>query len=239
MRALNGLHPPRSLRKWLKENQHVPGFNYSMLSGQPKNDLKSALLQNQGFLCAYTELRLDGIQHCHIEHIIPQNQSPDLDLTLTNLVACHPADGGDSSLGYGAPFKAGQWIRLGQNFLSPYAGVTADTFSFDQAGSVQGNSPAAQETIALLNLNHPSLQELRQRAIQAHGLSLRKRNLRAKAPQAKPLSAAQARALARQLLKPNAQGEQAVFCTALMQAAEKYAQQEAQRAKRLKKRKDR
>lgn len=239
MRALSEVTPPIRFKQWMKANKNVSGLNYSVLSGAPKNDLKNALLQNQGFLCAYTELRLDAEQDCHIEHLVPQAQAPQWDLKPSNLLACFPADGGNVRMGYGAPVKGGTFITLGQDFLSPYTGITSQTFSFDSEGHMVGNHPAAQETIKRLQLNHPSLKELRQRAIQVHGLSLRKRNIRSRIPQAKPLSASQARALAQRLALPNDKGQHEPFCTALAQVAEQYAQQEEQRAKRLKKRKQR
>lgn len=238
MRKLSEITPPLSFKHWLQSQQNAGiEVHYNMLSGALKNDLKSALLENQGYLCAYTEIRLDTPQACHIEHIVPQTQAPELDLSLTNLAACFPASGGDAQSGYGAPIKGGTAVRLNQNFISPYANTSV--FSYNAQGHIKGQTSAADRTIQILNLNHSSLCELRERAIQIQGLSLRKKNLRSKIPLGRPLSASQARALAQSLQQPDSHGKLPPFCSALAQVAEQYADNEEKRAQRLKKRKAR
>jgi uncharacterized protein (TIGR02646 family) len=176
----------------------------------------------------------------HIEHLVPQTQASELGLTYSNMLACFPADGGDTSHGYGAPMKGGTAVAVGVNFVSPYSPGCDQRFQFDSQGLI-GCAPhdkAVQQTIACLRLNHGQLVELRQRALSAHGLTLRTSDLRAQRyPRLQKvtchLSAKQAQSLATTVMQADAQGQLEPFCSAIAQVAAAYAQRETARALRL------
>ncbi|MBT9456695.1 MAG: TIGR02646 family protein [Burkholderiaceae bacterium] len=233
MRSITKRGEPQALTAWKREMQVVPqNLQYGNLPSDVKDEVKRALLQEQGWLCAYTLRRLRDGASCHIEHVMPQGLAPDLDLDYSNLAACFPPDGGDVSHGYGAPVKAGQAVRLNIDFVSPHGPACEVRFQFDTKGSVQGaqGDLAAQRTVDLLKLDDRSLGELRRSAIEAHGLGLVRRTNRVAR---KLKSAAEARRFAAEVLMTDHGGRLEPFCVALAQVALAYAEKEEARSQRL------
>lgn len=241
MRTIQQEPEPHSFKNWLRAQKGSPqNLSYDNLPSEVKNDIKAALLQGQGHICAYTQRKITDVDSCHIEHIVPQNQQPEQALTYTNMLACFPTDGGDTRQGYGAPIKGGTAIDLGTNFVSPYTPACEKRFVFDQHGNVTSlpTDTAAQQTIKCLKLDHKHLIELRQRALAAHGLSIRTSAMRmhrhpAIKNAAQLLSAQQARALAAQVVLPDSKNHLEPFCTAIAQVAVAHAQREDARAQRI------
>ncbi len=224
---------PRDLKDWKKKMKDSPqNLRYVNLPSKEKNSIKTALLNEQGYLCAYTLQRLKSIGECHIEHIQPQNNTPQLDLDYANMAACFPKDGGDKSYGYGAPVKAGSPIESGVDFVSPYSPGCESRFCYTQKGEVSAlaKDSAAATTIDILQLNHGSLVDLRLRAIETHGIGLRTSRMRRPL---KPISAKEARRLANEIMKPDSHDHLEPFCVVLAQVALKYAKKEEARAQRL------
>ncbi len=206
-------------------------LSYANLPRDVKDEIEAGLLKEQGYLCAYTMQRLTEGE-CHIEHVRPQNVAPELDLDYGNMAACFPQDGGDTSPGYGAPVKAGTDVELNVNFVSPHSHGCEQRFQYDSKGGITSTvgNRAAEETIRILRLDHGTLSELRQRAIEAHGVTLRRGSMRSARCRK---SAAQARRLAGSVLLPSKDGRSEPFCVALAQAANAYAAKEDARAKRM------
>lgn len=224
---------PADLQSWIRENRDAAqNLSYGNLPTGVKDAVKLALLIEQGHLCAYTLRRLHDIQDCHIEHVEPQNTTPDKDLTYTNMAACAPKDGGDTSSGYGAPIKAGQGVTLNENFVSPYLQGCSERFQFDAKGFVHAavGDAAVEQTIAILKLNHTALVDLRRSALQAHGLNVSVRTTRTAR---KLKSASEARRFAVEVLKTDNRGQLEPYCLALAQVALVYAEKEDARARRL------
>lgn len=234
MRSIAKQGAPMTLQNWVREMQRNAPHNlsYGNLPTAVKDEVKQALLIEQGHLCAYTLRRIDGIEDCHIEHVEPQNTTPESDLDYSNMAACVPKNGGDTSCGYGAPIKAGQAIALNTNFVSPHMPSCEARFQFDAHGCLQAprGDAAAQGTIRTLKLDHSALVDLRRAAMQAHGLALTARTNR-NARQLK--SAAEARRFAAEVLQPDRDGRLEPFCAALAQVALNYADREEARAQRL------
>ncbi|SFZ78009.1 retron system putative HNH endonuclease [Chitinimonas taiwanensis] len=224
---------PQALRDWKSSNQQSPqNLNYSNLPSDVRNQVRAALLNEQGHLCAYTLRRIRSITDCHIEHIRPQNTNPELDLDYANMAACFPKDGGDKSSGYGAPIKGGQGISLNENFISPHEASTNNRFLYNSKGEVSASDHdvAALGTINILQLCHKQLVELRRTAIEAHGLTIQRSTTR---KSKKLKSAAEARRFAREVLQPDSNGQLEPFCVVLAQVALKYADNEEARARRI------
>ncbi len=234
MRTIKKGAEPAALRQWKKANKAAPqNLAYGNLPQAERASVAEALLREQGWLCAYTLMRLDTVDACHIEHVEPQGMAPGKDLDYANMAACFPRNGGDVTHGYGAPVKGGGAIKLNVDFVSPHTKGCEARFLFDAQGGVRAplNDVAARKTIERLRLCHPSLEELRKQAMKAYGLTLDTRGLR-KPP--KRLTAAQARQLASQLQKPEPQTLRLEpFCVALAQVATAYARRETERSRRL------
>ncbi len=243
MRTIAQPPAPQSFLQWMRAQRDAPqNLSYNNLPTHIKNDIKQILLKGQGHLCAYTQRKLLTQSDCHIEHLVPQTQSAELGLTYSNMLACFPANGGDTTHGYGAPIKWGLHVRLGADFVSPYAPGCDRRFLFDRQGLIHSvaNDEAAQETIKSLCLNHPQLVELRQQALSAHGLTLRTNHLRShQRPKlkntVKPLSAKEAQALADTVKQADAHGHLEPFCNAISQVATAYSEREMARAARIRK----
>jgi uncharacterized protein (TIGR02646 family) len=234
MRSIKKSSEPSDLRKWKRDTQRncSENLSYENLPGDVKNAVKTSLLKEQGYLCAYTMQRLQAVDDCHIEHVQPQNAARTLDLDYGNMAACFPRDGGDTSHGYGAPIKGGTEIELNVDFVTPHSLGCEQRFLYDTKGEIQPAAAdvAADKTISTLKLNHGPLVDLRHRAIETHGLTLRKGSMRSKQ---KMKSAAQARQFAEEVVKTAPDGRLEPFCLALAQVASSFADKEEGRAQRI------
>lgn len=214
MKKVIKTHPPKEFRDWLRENAKLD-CSYAALQGKDAHvKLKDHLIQEQGFLCAYTGRLIDK-GSSHVEHIKPQTVCERReDVEYRNLLACFPADGGDISHGYGAPVKGGKWDQ--GRFISPCSDDCERHFKFTWAGAIKPNNedddPAAY-TIDLLKLDHIGLKGMRGGAIKGFfGLSSR----------SKPLSKKEAEKLLPIIAKPDSQGKLRPFCFVLKQLLGKY-----------------
>ena len=207
-------------------------MQYANLDAAIKQAIKESLLQEQGYLCAYTLVPVNSAKDCHIEHVQAQSNAPQLGLDYNNMAACLPANGGDLSSGYGAPIKAGQQILHNDNFVSPHKLNVERRFTYTSNGGIAGidTDEAAKSTVQILNLNHSGLRDLRERVIVANGIGLRPKKSRSPI---KLLSAAGARNFAQKVLEPDVDGKLVPFCTCLSQIALRYANQEDERSARL------
>ena len=224
---------PRELINWKNENKATPENIVYGGGGFPNEAVKLALLHEQGWICGYTMVALASDQACHIEHILPRSIYPELQTEFHNLLACHPANGGDTSIGFGAPLKGNKDVSK-NNFVFPADASCERRFCFSQDGGVRGHGGdgAAANTIEILKLNNDNLKQKRLAAIGARGLT--NRPAREGRPRRKLATAREARQLADSVLRRNAFGRHEEFCVALHQVASAYAEKEERRAGRLK-----
>ena len=210
---------PKPLKGWIKMNKNLPGAQYGSL-GFPTADVRDALLNEQGKLCAYTMVPL-STETCHVEHIKPQElsraeQSLHETWDYNNLLACYPGDdphaaGRDQ---FGATKKGSNWDE--QYFVSPLQGACESHFRFTSDGAVspsRSNDHAAAWTIDTLGLDCEILAEWRRAAIEAFGVSL---------TSATPLKRSQADQLRTAIRKRRADGTFNGYCVAVEHAAEAY-----------------
>lgn len=214
MRKITKTHQPVSLRDWRDENKDIDHDYRALLGSQAHIDLKQLLIAEQGSLCAYTGRRIDSTT-CHVEHVKPQNRCVGWeDVEYKNVVACFPADGGDTSYGYGAPIKAGWWNQ--QEFISPLSHDCERRFSFVWSGKIKANlndHVAANTTIEVIQLDNDSLTKLRKARINAFfGFSAK----------SKPLSVVDAQAALANIDKKDSDGKLSEFCFVLKQLLPKY-----------------
>jgi uncharacterized protein (TIGR02646 family) len=174
MKYIKKKRPPAKYTTWRRRVAGTADNHFEHGLRHPeKGILKDALLDEQGYICAYTMKRINR-DSSHIEHIKPESlcrkEKVGSDLDYTNMVACFPRDGMESPYRYGAPAKDNRWDEGGKNFISPLHRICEQRFSFDMDGNIRpkggkGGHIAAKKTIALLKLDHKSLTEDRKNAI--------------------------------------------------------------------------
>lgn len=216
MRRITKTHPPRELTEWRNENSEVNHAYRDLLGTEAHHDLKSKLLQEQGWLCAYTGRSIDN-DSCHVEHIKPQCECSEWeDVEYRNVVACFPADGGDLSHGYGAPVKASWWDE--QLFITPLSNECERRFSFVWSGHVHPSPEdheGATETIKVLGLDEESLRQLRKARIDGFfGFGSRART--------RPLSVRDAKTALANIESVDKNGRLSEFCFVLKQLLPRY-----------------
>lgn len=203
-------------------------FNFGALTTEVKVKIVKQMLGEQGYLCAYTLLRIQDEYGCHIEHIQAQSTHPQLDLDSSNMLACVPSGkSGTPALGYGATYRGNQPVE------SPTIQNIESRLSYDTLGKIaakNSSDASIKTTIDALNLNQDALVRLRQRAIETQGLGTQSSRTRLSRPR---LNHLEARRLADSILQPDKQGKLTPFCIAIAQVALAYADRYESRRKSI------
>lgn len=235
MRFIAKAAEPRALIQWKADNSQTPQNLFYGAGGFPAEAVREALLHEQFHLCAYTMRRLktaleckshgnDTRHACHIEHVLPQARKvAGEDIDYQNMVACYPPSGSAEACEFGAKAKDNFDPATGA-FISPLLPTAEQHFAFDARGGISGRTAEGVATIRVLRLDHHVLVNDRAAVIQ-----------RLLTPRGKPLSAAAARRLAREIQKPDALQCLPAYCVAITQAALAHAERVERRAVRLKK----
>ena len=219
MKFITKRKEPLRLRAWRRLTKTFADASFDTHQF-PKDEVKRSLVDEQGGLCAYTMIRID-ISNSHIEHLKPRTISKGegkLHETTDyagNLVACYPNTGlaETSACPFGADFRKSNWDS--QLFVTPLDGTCENRFRFNTDGkvSVAESDSGARWTSETLNLNEPSLVELRRSEIRRHGLSLNAGTV---------VTASEARRIAEDVCRKS-RGQFAEFCIAIRHAALDYA----------------
>jgi len=237
MRGISKHTEPRELLNWKTENAATPQNLYYGHGEFPAEAVWRALLAEQFHLCAYTMKGLktvaqcetegtDTTSACHIEHILPQSRRVSgEDIDYRNMLACFPPSRSRMACCYGAKFKDKFDSGTHGLFVSPLSHQPDHHFAFKADGHVEGRTPAARETIRVLNLGHPVLVHDREAAIKGALTSKGRR-----------LTAAAARRLADRVMVPDEQGCLPPCCMAIASAALALAEREEGRAARMRSR---
>jgi len=228
MKHIQKTDVPHEYMAWCRRVRGTPTEDFRSLQNPEKASLHEALLQEQGWLCAYTMRRV-GNDSSHIEHIKPESlcrlAQAGSDLDYENLVACFPRDGMEEGYRYGAQKKGDWWANDGHDFVSPLQPNCETRFRFDLDGKIEavGNHPAAVNTIRVLALDHPSLTEDRKRVILEYVFG---------ETGADPLSKAQALRSINMILQRDGRYRFFEFCVAIRHAIGEYLGQLAKRGNR-------
>jgi len=208
---------PAELRNWRLAQKSAPqNLTYE---NAPKDALRAGLLGEQGFLCAYTMMRIADTRSGHIEHIRPQSLSPNLQIAYTNMLYCYPGDG-LAHCGFGAHEKGGKPVVAGK-FVSPLESSCETRFAYLSDGSVvaaNDEDEAAANTICVLRLDHRALIEARRQAIRTLPIFDRSTG---------PVSAQRALRIASGALLNDANGRFQQYAVALCQVMTRYARRRA------------
>ena len=212
---------PERLLEWKQNNAEFDDVHYDVYQF-PKPEVKKSLLCEQGFICAYTMLRVSS-DSSHIEHIKPRTVSkneipPNYAETVEyqNLFACYPKTGvsGQPCCPFGAELRGSWWEP--ELFILPLDKTCEDRFRFLPDGSVEPtdtNDLAAQNTIERLGLDSPELKQLRVAAFDGEGILVTSEN---------SITETEARGLSVAVMQ-RVEGKFGEFAIAIMQVAVDYA----------------
>lgn len=215
MKRISKNHPPKIYIEWLKENRKI-GYAYNLLSAPVHAALKAQLLKEQGYICAYTGISITD-ELSHIEHLKPRKLFPGFDeVSYRNMVVCFPHNGGDVSIGFGAPIKRNWWNE--NEFISPCQRDCESKFKFSWSGNITptiDTDTAAKQTINKLGLDASRLNRLRGNAIKAFfGFSSN--------PKIRKLKNDEAKMLLNNIGQKNGLGKLTEFCFVYEQLLPKY-----------------
>ncbi|MCD6534100.1 MAG: TIGR02646 family protein [Deltaproteobacteria bacterium] len=136
---------------------------YADLRGDEKKAVKNSLMAEQGYICCYCERRLIDVDS-HIEHLKPQSNPSVNPLDYGNMLcSCQ------NQLEKGDPRHCGN--RKGDDWIliTPLTDNCEDFFTFTHDGKIQEpaqGDTVARETIKILGLDMPKLNDARKKAIE-------------------------------------------------------------------------
>jgi len=171
MKFIKKAGEPHEYNAWRKRVKGTQDEHYQIgLKNPLKARLHKALIEEQGFICAYTMKRIDA-KNSHIEHIKPESlcraDCVGSDLDYWNMLACFPREGMSGKFMYGAQARHDWWDNDGAGFVKPLDRKCEKRFRFDLEGEILSlkNDAPAKETIEKLGLAHPTLTEDRKRVV--------------------------------------------------------------------------
>lgn len=125
--------------------------------------LRKHILDEQNNFCAYTELRLDTVDDCHIDHYHTRSLFPEETFKYENLlVSCNSEE-------YGAKYKD-KSIKTKEDYkelVNPVENSPSDFIEFGLTGKVVAVAGCSKgkQTISYFNLNEKSLIQRRKTAV--------------------------------------------------------------------------
>lgn len=217
MRRIVKGEEPAELARWKKEEVDL-NLTYANIPKAVRTKIKSQMLMEQGYLCAYTMQQIPTQDDCQIEHVVPQSQNPYLQISYGNLLACAPSNRpGHRPMRGKCPFGAeekGHAEINENNFVSPTQNNVEHRFRYSADGSVThvDDDVAAENTVRILRLDHEELRDLRKAAIDERIF-----------PSDTILTLAEAVELSHTIMMSDQAGRLPEFCLAISQAATWYA----------------
>jgi len=159
MRHIQKEEEPPDFTLWKEQGDENWNPGWGDFDARPiKQTVRRALLQEQGYLCCYCEIRVDE-NRGHIEHIQARHSRPDLDLIYKNMLYCCP------ETPRGMPTTCGHARRPDDPVpVSPLNVDCEARFLYTAEGKMlpRNESDAdAEETVRILNLNEPTLRRHR------------------------------------------------------------------------------
>lgn len=157
--------PPGQLTAWLAKVNEDWRPNWDNFAGPPRSETKQALLQEQGWVCAYCGREIDD-GGSHIEHFLPRSKFPERELDYANFFAsCGPS--GKKSAPKTCGDAKGHWVPTDPVNLIPSHPYCEKLFRYDGGAVNPANSSDQHviDAIAALNLNENSLQQERRKII--------------------------------------------------------------------------
>lgn len=151
--------PPERLTAWLADVNEDWRPSWDNFAGPPRSETKQALLQEQGWVCAYCGREIDA-GGSHIEHFLPRSKFPERELDYANFFAsCGPS--GKKSAPKTCGDAKGNWVPTDPADLIPSHPDCEKRFRYDGNGAINPANSSDQhviDAIIVLNLNDDSLQ---------------------------------------------------------------------------------
>ena len=238
MRYIEKNEPPQALINWrAKRAEHDQDLDFRDLDNvrldgvyvNVKEAIKKQRLEDQGYLCAYTQIRIE-LDTSHVEHLKPQSLSRINDrkkhfieetVDYENMVLCYPKQESKGGLGYGAPHRGDAELAL-----TPRKKHCETLLRYKLNGEVYSEDSKVSEMIGkVLNLNHQSLVDRRKDCYCRKGLGR---------GAVKLLSENEALRLAKSILNMDAEKKLSPFCVGISQAAVQHAALMQKRRKKKK-----
>jgi len=152
---------PQSFTNWKLLSNADWQPSYAILRNPIKDDVKKALMREQGYICCYCERRLKD-HDSHIEHFHPQHDHDEEALDFANMLcSCQ------QRIEKGEPRHCGNlkddWFDE-QLMVSPFDPECGKRFAFSGRGVIRAASEedhGATETIRRLGLDSPKLNAMR------------------------------------------------------------------------------
>lgn len=164
MRYINKGAPPVGLENYKKQ----VGAKYKAMGLEApvaKNELRAALLSEQGYVCGYCGSGIDE-EKSVVEHIKCRDRYPTLQLDYLNMICS--CEGGQNKRSGNSKYPLYCDAAKGSHDIpvSPLDLNCAELFVYDEAGGIHDKySQDARSTIEILNLNNPVLKNRRKAAI--------------------------------------------------------------------------
>jgi len=262
MKKISKTNPPTKYLQWIKAQEKLSEsqneleekdkllFKYEDgIEREVFDTLKQKLIEEQGYLCAYTGIKIlpdikneDGriskTGTFHIEHLKPrticnkeQQEQGNIiseSLDYRNMVACYPKDENNTSCSFGAKRKDSWWNE--KEFISPCQEDCERRFSYSWSGTVSSAlDDDDQVTITIeklgLNKNHNSSHNNQTGEYHVH--DRRHDAIKAffgfsKSRRIAPLTKKEAKILLRTIYTTDANGHLKEFCFVLKPLLERY-----------------
>jgi uncharacterized protein (TIGR02646 family) len=153
VRYINKTREPDTLAAFKHRQKYK---NYADIDNDLKTDIRTALVHEQYYLCAYCMRRVCA-KNSHIEHIKPQSKFPKESLNYENmLLCCNTKD----TCGH----RKKDWWNP-KMYVSPLDDTCESEFAYMADGTIKALSTKGMEMIDVLNLNTHRLKMCRKAAI--------------------------------------------------------------------------
>lgn len=222
MRYIQNSEQPQALISWKAQRraagqaldfQELGRIVFDGKDVDVKQSIKEQRLSDQGYLCAYTLMRIE-LDSSHIEHIKPQTLSRSEErieetVDYANMVLCYPKREDKGGVGFGAPHRGDKELAV-----TPLEERCETLIRFKLDGSVFSEDPNVGNMIVeVLNLNHAALVDRRRESYNRKGLGLRSE---------KPISEREAIRLSEAALQRSSNDKLMPFCIGISHAAQEH-----------------
>ncbi len=156
---------PDSFEHWKKQQTEDWEPTYANLQNPEKQDLRTALVAEQGWVCCYCG-RTIGMDDSHVEHFRPQDEYKDLQLDFMNLFASCVRQGVPKLPRHCGHAKDSDFSEA--EHISPLDPRCERRFMYTALGEIQPATEADAQAVYmadLLALNTPLLREGRREAL--------------------------------------------------------------------------
>ena len=170
MRKITKTEPIPSFQRFVRTNPTANWADFHVLAQDVYVAIREhILLEEQNYLCGYTEIPIEDVTDCHLDHFMKRDFAPNKTFDWQNLIAsCNHED-------FGAKFKNNKSKIKRADYTTIFNPVEDDVqayFYYNEFGEIEAKhdlSPFLREkvekTIVVFNLKHPSLVERRKKII--------------------------------------------------------------------------